>query len=275
MAAGAIRESRLVERLIASNPGPFTGPGTNTYLIGTGDRRAVLDPGPEDPAHIDRILAVAEDAHAFIDLILVTHSHPDHLPGARFLRDKTRAPLAADGRIRGVDRPLSHGQRVPLPGCFVDALYTPGHAGDHYCFLMGEDGSLFSGDLIVGSGTVVVSPPDGDMDEYLASLRALRTYGIRTILPGHWDRVDDPEAKITEYIDHRLEREQQIIAAMRAGDRTTLAMVARIYPDVDRRLRAAARASVTAHLISLQRRGLVRFLDTPDGREYELVVKDL
>ena len=270
MASEATRESPLVERLVAPNPGPFTGPGTNTYLIGTGERRAVLDPGPDDPAHIDRILEAAEEDHASIDLILVTHHHRDHLPGAHLLSDRTGAPVTADARIAGVRRPLSHRLRVPLPGCTVEALFTPGHTSDHYCFLLEEEGSLFSGDLIVGSGTVTVSPPDGDMDEYLASLRSLQELGIRLIYPGHWPRVDDPHGKIDEYIDHRMEREREVIAALRAGDRRPSEMVVRIYPGLDPRLVGAARSSVTAHLISLERRGEVRAIEGPADKEYAL-----
>lgn len=260
--------SPRVKRVIAPNPGAFTGPGTNTYLVGTGKLRAIIDPGPENPAHIDRIMEALEHEEASTDLILVTHSHPDHLPGARILSERTGAPIAADGRITGVTRPLAHGQRIPLSGCSVEALYTPGHAGDHYCFLLLEEGALFSGDLILGRGSVTVR----DMDAYLASLRALRQYGIRSILPGHWDPVDDAERKITEYIDHRLEREQQVLAALRAGDRTPAAIAQRIYPvDLDPRLRAASRASVAAHLASLERRGVVRTFPGSDPPEYELV----
>ncbi len=268
MAASTVEQSPLVRRLIAPNPGPFTGPGTNTYLVGSGDFRAVVDPGPENPKHIDRIMEALEAEKAKVELILVTHSHPDHLPGARILRERTGAPLAADGSIRGVDRPLSHGQRIPLPSCSVEALFTPGHAGDHFCFLMNQDGALFSGDLILGKGTVTVN----DMDDYLASLRSLQSLGIRSILPGHWHPVDDAEEKIAEYIDHRLERERQVIAALRAGDRTTFAIAQRIYPpDLDPRLRAASRASVAAHLLSLEKRGAVRSLKIEDRVEYELV----
>ncbi len=268
------QETPLVRRLVCPNPGAFTGPGTNTYLIGAGEHVAILDPGPEDPAHIDRILEAAEEAHAFIDLILVTHHHGDHLPGAYLLRDKVHAPLATHGRNRSVDRPLSHGQRIPLDGFTLEALFTPGHAGDHFCYLM-NDQWLFSGDLIVGRGTVTIRPPDGDMDEYLASLHSLRAYGISTILPGHWPRVDDPQAKITEYIDHRMEREREVIAALRAGDRTPPTMVKRIYVALDPRLRAAAQGSVTSHLISLQRRGMVRVVHTENGHEYELTSRDV
>ncbi len=268
MAALTVEQTPLVRRLIAPNPGPFTGPGTNTYLVGTGDFRAVVDPGPENPAHIDRIMEALEAEKAKVEVILVTHSHPDHLPGARILHERTAAPLAADGTIRGVDRSLTPGQRIPLPGCSVEALFTPGHAGDHYCFLMDQDGALFSGDLILGKGTVTVK----DMDDYLASLRSLQNLGIRSILPGHWHPVDDAEAKIAEYIDHRLERERQVIAALKAGDRTTMAIAQRIYPpDLDPRLRAASRASVASHLIALEKRGAVRSQRIEDRIEYELV----
>jgi len=174
------------------------------------------------------------------------------------------------GRNRGVDRPLHHGQRIPVAGVTLEALYTPGHAGDHFCFLM-NDRSLFAGDLIAGKGTVGIRPPDGDLDEYLGSLRSLRDYGISTIMPGHWPRVDDAEGKITEYIDHRADREREVIAALRAGDHTAEQMALRIYPVLDPRLRNAAAGSMTAHLISLQRRDIVRLTEAG----YELTSRDI
>jgi hydroxyacylglutathione hydrolase len=245
-----------IHKLLAPNPGPYTGPGTNTYLVGEREL-AVIDPGPDDPVHIDRILEAVGELNARVGLILVTHHHLDHLPGADLLRRKTGAPLAAHEGIRHADRTLRHGQEVPADGEALEALATPGHASTHLCFLLRARELLFSGDHVVGSGTVVVSPPDGDMAAYLDSLALLRQYPIRRILPGHWDPVDDPEAKIAEYIDHRLLRERQVLTCLRLGDETIAAMVGRLYADVDLRLHGAAGRSVLAHLLKLQHDGRV------------------
>jgi len=245
-----------IHKLLAANPGPYTGPGTNTYLIGEREL-AVVDPGPDDPVHIDRIVEAVGELNARVGLILVTHHHLDHLPGADLLRRKTGAPLAAHEGIRHADRTLRHGQEVPVDGEMLEVLATPGHASTHLCFLLRARELLFSGDHVVGSGTVVVSPPDGDMAAYLDSLALLRQYPIRRMLPGHWDPVEDPEAKITEYIDHRLLRERQVLACLRLGDETIGAMVARLYADVDPRLHGAAGRSVLAHLLKLEHDGRV------------------
>ena len=248
--------AQRIHKLLAPNPGIYTGPGTNTYLVG--DRElAVIDPGPDDPVHVDRIVEAAGELNARIALILVTHHHSDHLPGADRLRRKTGAPLAAHDGIRGADRALVHGQQVPVDGETLEVLATPGHASTHLCFLLRARELLFSGDHIVGQGTVVVNPPDGDMGAYLDSLALLRQYPIRRLLPGHWDPVDDPPAKIEEYIDHRLLRERQVLAAMRLGCDTVEAIVARLYADVDPRLHRAAGGSIRAHLLKLEREGRV------------------
>jgi glyoxylase-like metal-dependent hydrolase (beta-lactamase superfamily II) len=146
---------------------------------------------------------------------------------------------------------------VPADGETLEVLATPGHASTHLCFLLRARALLFSGDHVVGSGTVVVSPPDGDMAAYLDSLALLRQYPIQRMLPGHWDPVDDPEAKIAEYIDHRLLRERQVLACLRLGDETIAAMVGRLYADVDPRLHGAAGRSVLAHLLKLEHDGRV------------------
>jgi glyoxylase-like metal-dependent hydrolase (beta-lactamase superfamily II) len=240
-----------IHKLLAPNPGPYTGPGTNTYLVGERELVAI-DPGPDDPVHTDAILEAVGALKARVALILVTHHHPDHLPGADRLRQKTGAPLAAHEGIRHVDRSLRHGQEVPADGETLEVLATPGHASTHLCFLLRARELLFSGDHILGWGTAVVSPPDGDMVAYLGSLQLLRQYPIGRLLPGHWDPVDDGPAKIEEYIDHRLMRERQIVATLRLGLDTVSAMVERLYPDVDPRLVGAAGRSVTAHLLKLE-----------------------
>ena len=243
-----------IHKLLAPNPGLYTGPGTNSYLVGERELVAI-DPGPDDPVHVDRIIEAAAELEARITLILVTHHHVDHLPGADRLRRKTGAPLAAHVGIRGADRELSHGQKVPADGEVLEVLATPGHASTHLCFFLRERELLFSGDHIVGQGTVVVAPPDGDMGAYLDSLALLRDYPIRRLLPGHWGPVDDPPAKIEEYIDHRLLRERQVIAALRLGCDSIAAIVARLYADVDPRLHGAASGSIRAHLEKLEREG--------------------
>jgi hydroxyacylglutathione hydrolase len=245
-----------IRKLLAPNPGIYTGPGTNTYLVGEREV-VVVDPGPADPEHVDRILETVGEMEARIALIAVTHHHQDHLPGADRLRLKTGAPLAAHEGIAGVDRPLARGQQVPADGESLEVLATPGHASTHLCFLLRARELLFSGDHIVGRGTVVVSPPDGDMGAYLDSLALLRRYPIRRLLPGHWDPVDDPDAKIDEYIDHRLLRERQVLAAMGVGCETIPAIVERLYADTDPRLHGAAGRSILAHLQKLEREGRV------------------
>lgn len=259
-----------MRRLVAPNPSPMTGPGTNTYLIMHSGRCTVVDPGPDDPAHIDAILETAQADHAQIDLILVTHSHRDHYPGAVLLQDRTGALLGGHPSIPRVNYPIAHGEEIFLPGCVGEAIFTPGHASDHFCFLLKDDGSLLSGDLILGQGTVVVSPPDGDMDDYLASLRSLSPYGIQRIFPGHFDRVDDPAAKIEEYLQHRLDREHQILDEIAEGALTIPAIVERVYRGLNERLTRAAAASVQAHLISLERRGVVKCDATVDPARYTL-----
>jgi hydroxyacylglutathione hydrolase len=259
-----------VRRLLAPNPGLYTGPGTNTYLLGEREL-VVVDPGPSDAEHVDRIVQTAGEVGAPIVLIVVTHHHPDHLPGADRLRRKTGAALAAHEGIAAVDRPLAHGQQVPADGETLEVVATPGHASTHLCFLLRERELLFSGDHVVGHGTVVISPPDGDMGAYLDSLALLRQYPVRRILPGHWDPVDDVAAKITEYIDHRLLREREVLAALTLGHDTIAAIVARLYADVDPRLHGAAGRSVLAHLQKLAGEGRVAqrgdrwlLLDSPD-----------
>lgn len=247
-----MRLSPLVRRLVAPNPSPMTGAGTNTYLVGHGDV-TVIDPGPADPAHIEAILAALPDER--VGRVLVTHSHPDHAPGAALLVLKTGAPVLAMGQ------PVRDGQAVAGGGATIEVLHTPGHASDHACFLLREERALFSGDLIAGGTTVVIAPPDGDMAAYLDSLRRLRRRRIRWIYPGHGDVIEDPQAAIEEYIQHRQMRERQVMDALRDGPANVAALVSRIYADVPAALHPLAARSVHAHLIKLRAEGKVSGTD--------------
>jgi glyoxylase-like metal-dependent hydrolase (beta-lactamase superfamily II) len=250
-----VRELPYVGRLTAPNPSLMTGKGTNTYIFGTGDL-AILDPGPDDDAHIDAILAGIAEMGGTPVLILVTHSHLDHLPGAFSLQRRLNVPIAAYAPILGVDIGLRHDQRLTIGGHPLRALHTPGHAADHLAFLLEDDRVLFSGDLIVGEGTVVIGR-DGELDEYLRSLESLLPLDLRLILPGHGPAITDPRARIEEYIAHRHDRERQILDAIRGGAATIDAMVGEIYADVDPRLHPVAAQSVDAHLRKLVREGRI------------------
>ncbi len=269
-----------VERILAPNPSPMTGPGTNTYLVAGGGGATttggcvVIDPGPEIESHLTAVAAAAQ-AHGGATAILVTHGHHDHVEGAARLRALTGAPILAWSRAGSpdADETLADGQIVTVGGGADDgrairAVYTPGHRFDHLCFLLEDAGALFAGDLVAGVGTVVIIPPEGDMLDYLASLRRLLTLNLRQILPAHGPAIDDPERLLTEYISHREAREAQVIAALAAGSpdgrhpQTIASLVTRIYTDVNPQLHPVAAYSVQAHLIKLEREGRARRVST-------------
>jgi glyoxylase-like metal-dependent hydrolase (beta-lactamase superfamily II) len=237
----------------ATNASPYTLTGTNTYLLGD-PRAAVIDPGPDDPGHTREILEHATDAGRQIALILVTHGHSDHLGGAARLAGESGAPVA---RWAGGDRPLTDGQTVSLDGLRLRVLHTPGHAPDHVVFYWEERGLLFSGDLILGSGTVMVTPPAGSMTDYLRSLDRIAGLTLATIAPGHGPLISDPAARIAEYIAHRRMREQQVLTALAGGPRTPGEIAGIIYQGLDVRLHPAAEGQVQAHLAKLLQEGLV------------------
>jgi glyoxylase-like metal-dependent hydrolase (beta-lactamase superfamily II) len=249
----------------------MTGKGTNTYIFG-GDYLAVIDPGPDDDAHIAAIEDGIAEMGGKVAIILITHSHSDHLPGAFSLQRRLQVPIAAFAPILGVDLALRHDQRMTIGGHPLRALHTPGHAADHLAFLLEADHVLFSGDLIVGEGTVVIGR-DGELDEYLDSLRSLLPLGLRLILPGHGPAITDPRARIEEYIAHRLEREVQILDAIGHGASTTAEIVAEVYADVDPRLHPVAAQSVEAHLRKLIRENrLTTYLE--DGTTHYEVTRN-
>lgn len=258
-----------VRRLRAPNPGPMTGRGTNSYLVGSDDL-AVIDPGPEIPEHLARLLELGDGR---IRYVLVTHAHRDHAPGAAWLAREARATLLGFG-----DRPgftptgtLVDGDVVRLAGLRLVAVHTPGHASDHLCYLLDapaiERGPvLFSGDHVMGGSTVVINPPDGDMAAYFMSLERLAALSpsIGAIAPGHGEVIDDPAAKFAEYLTHRREREAQVRALLERGPTSPGRLVDAIYPDLDAALRPAAARQIWSHLRKLATDGVAATADIDD-----------
>lgn len=258
-----------IRRLTAPNPSLMTGTGTNTYIVGHGDV-AVIDPGPEDERHIDAIEQEIVDAGGQLVLILVTHSHVDHLPGAFLLQRRgSGVPIAAFSQTLGIDVPLRDQQDVPVGGFVLRALHTPGHAQDHLCFYLPDQAALFSGDLIVGAGTVVIGR-DGELEHYLNSLASLLPLSLRRIFPGHGPIVEQPHERIEAYIAHRHARERALLEALAAGPLTVMGIVAAIYVDVDERLYPVAALTVEAHLRKLIRDGAVKVETGDAGHRYAL-----
>ena len=247
-----------VRRLVANNPGFMTGPGTNTYLVGH-ERHLVIDPGPADPKHIERILTETRRA---IDGILVTHTHADHSPGAKQLAAVTGAPLLGrpapgDGRQDlsfAPDRILANDDLIRVGDLAVRALHTPGHASNHVCYLVEGTGLLFTGDHLMQGSTVVIAPPDGNMSDYLQSLSRLKNEPVSRLAPGHGLTVEDAQGEIDRIIAHRLQREAKVVERLRTFGPITLDdFVARVYDDVDPRLHPLAKSSLLAHLQKLEK----------------------
>ena len=268
-----------VRRLLADNPSPFTFSGTQTYLVGTGDV-AVIDPGPDLDAHVESILAATMGER--IAAILCTHTHRDHSPASRALAEATGAPITGcaplaledDGPRADAafdfdyrpDRILLDGERLEGEGWALEAVATPGHTSNHLCFALEGTDALFTGDHVMGWSTTVVSPPDGDMTLYMASLDKLLARPDRLYFPAHGPAVEKPQAHVRSLVLHRRMREKQILAHLKAGEGRIPAMVEAMYRDIDPRLHPAAGRSVLAHLVDLQRRGLV----TGEGEEWAL-----
>jgi glyoxylase-like metal-dependent hydrolase (beta-lactamase superfamily II) len=244
----------------------MTGPGTNTYLVGD-DTVAIVDPGPDDDAHLAAVLDAVPPSR--IAWIVLTHTHPDHWPMTRRLLDRTDAVLAAAPRSPRADRfdiavtrRLADGDRIVCDEWAIDVVHTPGHAPNHVCLLLEAQHTLFTGDHVLSGTTPVVSPQrGGDMAAYLASTRRLRSLaGLERILPAHGAVIDDPYACLDEYLEHRRMREEQILAAMGRDPVRIRTIVASVYPQLHTGLVAVARRQVHAHLVKLAREGVV------DGR---------
>ena len=246
--------SERVRLILAPNPSPMTLEGTNTYLIGGEDAVIVLDPGPNDEAHVASVAAAVAGANVIA--VLLTHKHPDHSEAAERCARMFDTVVAGDAPAGPNDVPVSDGQRFGGDGVFLTAVATPGHSSDHLCFLLEEERTVFTGDHILGRGTTVVAHPDGDMGAYLASLRRLQGLSVDRLYPGHGPVVEAPAAVIAEYIDHRLMRERQVLDGLADGPATPEELVARIYVDVDPVLHPVAALSVRAHLTKLMRDGL-------------------
>lgn len=249
-----------VVRLVAPNPGLLTGPGTNTYLVGDAEL-AVIDPGPADAGHVEAVAAAGAGRIAWI---LVSHTHVDHSPAARLLRELTgatvvgrRAPALCrhDRRFRPDAEPAD-GERVLLEGSALRCVATPGHALNHFCFLLEGAGILFTGDHILGHVSPVIAPPDGDMTDYLESLARLRSLDARLIAPGHGPLLEHPAEAIDRLVAHRMARESKVLAALAAAGAAAVGdLLPGVYDDVDPALHGIAAHTLLAHLLKLERDG--------------------
>lgn len=260
------RLSQRVRRIVAPNPGAMTGPGTNTYLLGD-DEVIVLDPGPAIDSHIEAIL----DAGAGrIRYVICTHTHPDHSPAWQAVAQATGATVIGalpegddhQDETFAPDQELSDGYRLVTDEVSLLALHTPGHVSNHYCFLLEEERMLFAGDHIMNGSTVVIIPPGGDMQAYIASLKLLLDYPIDQIAPGHGELMQDSRQEIEHLVAHRLGREEKVLAGLDAlGDCDMDGLVTVVYDDVDAALHPWAKLSMEAHLIKLEREGRARRTD--------------
>jgi glyoxylase-like metal-dependent hydrolase (beta-lactamase superfamily II) len=270
----------MVRRLVAPNASPFTFNGTCTYIVGAG-RVVIVDPGPEDDAHLSALLAAVEGEQ--VDTILVTHTHRDHSVGVGKLRAATGARVigaapftprgdgqagldSAHDRDYSPDAILADGERWRGFGCTIEAVATPGHCSNHLCFALLDEGALFSGDHVMAWSTSVVAPPDGSMRDYMDSLEKLRGRSETIYWPGHGGPVTEPQRYLRALALHRRQREASILNALAGGPQTIPALVAKVYLGLNASLTHAAGLSTLAHLEHLSERGLV-LGDAPGGGE--------
>jgi glyoxylase-like metal-dependent hydrolase (beta-lactamase superfamily II) len=261
----------LVRRVLATNPSAFSYTGTQSYIVGAGEAVAVIDPGPNEAAHLDALLAAIGSAS--VAAIICTHTHRDHSPAAAPLAAATGGPVigcaylaidddgpradAAFDLTYRPDRVLADGENLTGPDWTLTAVATPGHTSNHLCLALQQTGALFSGDHVMGWSTTVVSPPDGDMTAYMASLQLLQSRDDRVYYPAHGEAITKPRQLVRGMIGHRRQRENQILRLLEQGTGAIEQMVPLMYKSVDQQLWPAAGRSVLAHLIDLERRGLV------------------
>jgi len=255
--------SALVGRVLGLNPGAMTGPGTNTYLVGLRDP-ILIDTGAGVPGYVPLLERyLGERGWTRPSRVVLTHRHRDHLGGVPQLRARFRGLSVAKmiHRDAGLPDPVDDvrdGETIQGEGATLLAVHTPGHASDHLCFYLVEEQALFTGDVVLGGSTTVIPSDDGDLLDYMASLRRLLGLDIRRLYPAHGPLIEDGPARIREYIEHRLMRERQILEALGDGLHTIPAMVARIYAEVSPALHPAAAMSVESHLRKLAREGRAR-----------------
>ncbi len=264
-----------VHRLVAPNGGPMTGPGTNTYLLGQ-RRQVVLDPGPAINAHVD---AIMQATGGQLSHILVTHTHVDHSPAAAVLAKLSGArliglpPPAAPRQDQSFcpDEEPHDGKVLEMDDVQLRAIFTPGHASNHVCFLADDRRLLFTGDHVMQGSTVVIPPPDGDMAAYIASLHKVEALQVANIAPGHGTIIDDPQRALRRLIRHRLQREARVLARLSKAERATLEeLLADVYDDVSKQLHPVAEYSLRAHLIKLVDEGRV----VQEGRLWRVTEPD-
>lgn len=262
--------SRLVHRIVAPNAGMMTGPGTNTYLVGN-EELAVIDPGPNDEQHINAIIDAANGMDGTIKWILCTHTHPDHSPGSALLKLKTNAQLYGQAAPEGPSQDQSFQPdvtwdsetKLKTPTFTLRAIHTPGHASNHWCYLLEDENLLFTGDHIMNGSTVVIAPPDGNMVDYIHSLKNLQHENIAHIAPGHGDLINNPQDVIEGTIQHRLMREAKTLEKLEKLQPANLdALVKEVYDEVPEFLHSLARLSLTAHLEKLEAEGKVKQQDS-------------
>jgi len=260
-----------IRRIVARNPSPFTFKGTGTYVVGDGEV-AVIDPGPDDPEHVAALLASL--AGERISHILITHTHRDHSPAAKAVKEATGAPTYGFGPHAGGKRGeagieeggdwdfapdvvVRDGEAIAGAGWRFEAVHTPGHTSNHLCFALPDPGILFSGDHVMGWSTSVIAPPDGDMAAYMASLEKLLERTDSVYWPTHGPAITDPRRHVRAFIAHRRERESGVIGCLKAGVESVDGIVDRLYVGLNPGLRRAAGRSVLAHLVDLIGRDIV------------------
>ena len=266
--------SKLVRRIVAPNPGPMTGSGTNTYIIGH-QNIVVIDPGPAEPMHVDAILNCVGDE---LDYVACTHTHQDHSPAAVLLADATGATLV--GRVSDDKRhqdltfqplwQIENDERLTGEGWTLRAIFTPGHVDNHVCFLLEEEQMVFAGDHIMNGSTVVIVPPGGDMAAYISSLRRLLDYEVAVVAPGHGDLIPDCKGEVKKLVRHRLMREAKVIANLSSSPRALDNLVFDVYDDVAKEMHEWAKLSLLAHLIKLEAEGLAKRETNQDAATWRL-----